>query len=42
MFTLTNLGGGRYEAQRQWLDNPRSITVKSNFGGSATSTVTAK
>jgi hypothetical protein len=39
MFTLTNLGGGRYEAQRPWLDNPRRITVKSNFGGTATATV---
>lgn len=36
MFTLNNLGGGRYEMRRSWLDNPRRITVKSNFGGSAT------
>lgn len=36
MFDLTNLGGGRYEARRSWLDNPRRITVRSNFGGSAT------
>ena len=37
MFTLTNLGGGRYQAQRPWVFNPLSITVHSNFGGSATS-----
>ncbi len=36
MFGLTNAGGGKYQAQHQWLDNPLSITVKSNFGGSAT------
>ena len=36
MFTLTNLGGGRFQDQRPWLDNPLSITVRSNFGGSAT------
>ncbi|HEY0636818.1 MAG TPA: hypothetical protein VGD67_04165 [Pseudonocardiaceae bacterium] len=39
MFTLTNLGNGRYEAQRAWLDDPRRITVRSNFGGSATADV---
>ncbi|PYN90019.1 MAG: hypothetical protein DMD89_34205 [Candidatus Rokuibacteriota bacterium] len=36
MFTLTNLGGGRFQMQRPWLDNPLSITVRSNFGGAAT------
>lgn len=39
MFTLTNLGGGRYEARRPWLDNPQRITVKSNFGGSDTADI---
>ncbi len=39
MFTLTNLGKGRYEDRRPWLDNPQRITVKSNFGGTATSPV---
>src|SRR5262249_50489468 len=36
MFNLTNIGGGRFQDQRPWLDNPLSITVRSNFGGSAT------
>ncbi|MEU9884028.1 hypothetical protein AB0M95_04950 [Sphaerisporangium sp. NPDC051017] len=36
MFRLTNLGGGRYADQRGWIGNPGRITVKSNFGGSAT------
>jgi hypothetical protein len=35
MFGLTNVGGGKYQAQHQWLDNPLRITVKSNLGGSA-------
>ncbi|MFI0941331.1 hypothetical protein [Streptomyces sp. NPDC021020] len=38
MFPLTAKGGGTYEAQHQWLDNPRSITVRSSLGGSATAT----
>lgn len=36
MFPLANKGGGTYEAQHQWLDNPRSITVRSSLGGSDT------
>lgn len=36
MFTLANNGGGRYSDQRGWVDNPQQITVRSNFGGSAT------
>jgi len=36
MFELTNLGGGRYTATRGWVFNPLQITVKSNFGGTAT------
>ncbi|GAA5187131.1 hypothetical protein GCM10023322_34750 [Rugosimonospora acidiphila] len=39
-FALTNNGGGSYSDERNWLDNPRQITVTSNFGGSATATVT--
>ena len=39
MFTLTNNGGGRYSDQRNWLDNPQRITVRSNLGGSATANV---
>ncbi len=39
MFTLNNNGGGRYSIQRSWLDNPGTITVTSNLGGSATTTV---
>lgn len=40
MFTLTNNGGGRYSDQRGWVDNPQSITVRSNFGGSASASLT--
>lgn len=36
MFDLKNKGGGRYADQRGWVDNPIQITVRSNFGGSAT------
>jgi hypothetical protein len=42
MFTLTNNGGGRFSDQREEVFAPPSITVKSNFGGSATRTVTKK
>jgi hypothetical protein len=42
MFTLTNLGGGRYTDQRGFVDAPTSVTVRSNFGGSATRAVTRK
>jgi hypothetical protein len=41
MFTLTNLGGGRYFDQRGWVFNPNVITVRSNFGGSATARTTS-
>lgn len=41
MFTLTNLGGGRYSDQRGWVTNPQVITVRSNLGGSATATLTS-
>lgn len=41
MFTLTNLGGGRYFDQRGWVFNPQVITVRSNLGGSATATLTS-
>jgi hypothetical protein len=34
--TMTNNGGGKYSFQHAMTDNPRSITAKSNFGGSAT------
>lgn len=36
MFNLTNKGGGRYFDQRGFVDNPQQISVRSNFGGSAT------
>ena len=39
MVTLTNRGGGRYSDQRGWVDNPQAITVRSNFGGSASATL---
>jgi hypothetical protein len=35
MFDLTNKGGGRFADQRGFIDNPRQISVRSNFGGSA-------
>jgi len=41
MFTLTNLGGGRYFDQRGWVFNPNVIVVKSNLGGSATAQTTS-
>jgi hypothetical protein len=40
MFTLTNQGGGRFFDQRGFVSNPEVITVRSNFGGSATATLT--
>ena len=40
MFTLTNQGGGRYSDQRGWVTSPLVITVRSNYGGSATATLT--
>jgi hypothetical protein len=40
MFTLTNKGGGRYFDQRGFVDNPLRITVRSNFGGSASASTT--
>lgn len=39
-FTLTNQGGGNYQIQRQQEFMPQTILVESNFGGSATATVT--
>jgi hypothetical protein len=36
MFTLTNNGGGKFSDQRGFISNPLQITVRSNFGGSAT------
>jgi hypothetical protein len=35
LFDLTNKGGGRYADQRGFIDNPRQISVRSNFGGAA-------
>jgi hypothetical protein len=40
MFTLTNDGGGRYSDQRGFVFNPEQVTVRSNFGGSATASTT--
>jgi len=37
--TLANNGGGRYGRQLNWSTNPQNITVRSNFGGSATRAV---
>jgi hypothetical protein len=35
LFDLTNKGGGRYADQRGFIFNPVQISVRSNFGGSA-------
>jgi len=40
--TLSNNGGGRYRGEFAWPVNPQSITVRSNFGGQATRTVTLR
>ena len=40
--TLSNDGGGRYRGDLSWPVNPQSITVRSNFGGQVTRTVTAR
>jgi hypothetical protein len=41
MFTLTNNGGGKFSDQRGFITNPEFVTVRSNFGGSATATLTS-
>jgi hypothetical protein len=40
--TLSNDGGGRYRGEFNWPVNPQSITVRSNFGGQATRTVSGR
>jgi hypothetical protein len=40
--TLSNDGGGRFRGRFSWPVNPQTITVKSNFGGQATRTVTQR
>src|SRR5262245_32608676 len=40
--TLSNEGGGRFRGEFAWAVNPQSITVRSNFGGQATRTVTLR
>jgi hypothetical protein len=40
--TLSNDGGGRFRSEFAWPVNPESITVRSNFGGQATRTVTLR
>lgn len=40
MFDLTNRGGGRYTDQRGFVTNPVQISVRSNFGGSASAKLT--
>jgi hypothetical protein len=39
LFTMTNNGGGRYSLSQPTISPPAHITVKSNFGGSASATV---
>ncbi len=40
--TLKNNGSGRFSASLSWPTNPGNITVRSSFGGSASSAVTLK
>ena len=40
--TLTNNGGGKFSREFSLASNPQNITVRSNFGGQATRSVTAK
>jgi hypothetical protein len=40
--TLTNNGGGKYGGQFSLATNPQNITVRSNFGGQASRSVTLK
>ena len=40
--TMKSNGNGRFSAQLSWPTNPNNITVRSSFGGSATSAVTPK
>lgn len=40
--TLTNFGGGSFGATLRWSTNPKNITVRSSFGGSASAAVTVK
>jgi hypothetical protein len=40
--TLSNEGSGRYRGEFSWPVNPQSITVRSNFGGQSTRTVTVR
>jgi hypothetical protein len=40
--TLANNGGGKFSGQFNWSTNPQNVTVRSNFGGTKSSAVTAK
>ncbi|HKO96289.1 MAG TPA: SBBP repeat-containing protein [Pyrinomonadaceae bacterium] len=40
--TLTNNGGGNFSGNLSWQNKPKSITVRSNFGGSASKSVTLR
>jgi hypothetical protein len=40
--TRSNDGGGRFRGEFSWPVNPQNITVRSNFGGQAIRTVTAR
>jgi hypothetical protein len=42
MGTLTNNGDGSFSGYLSWPSRPKSITVRSNFGGSASKSVTVK
>jgi hypothetical protein len=42
MGALTNNGGGSFSGLFSWPTNPKNITVRSSFGGSASKAVTLK
>ena len=41
LFDLTNKGGGKFADQRGFVTNPVQISVRSNFGGSASAVLTS-
>jgi hypothetical protein len=40
--TMTNIGSGSFEAKLPWPINPKKVTVRSSFGGSASKQVTLR
>jgi hypothetical protein len=40
--TMTKIGRGSYDAKLPWPTNPKNVTVRSSFGGSASKQVTLR